>query len=134
GIGSKGVTLVQLTFVLRLVAASVKGGIDGIGIRGLQAVVCAEVAEQAVAIADVLINPSREQPFICLIASGGTELISARHASSQTSKCTAAQSRVSAGGNRGCTICARSMVIKTENLVVKRNRRGLGRGQVCQCR
>src|SRR5581483_10241330 len=65
--------LVQLPFVLWLVALRVERGINGVGECRLQAMVRAEMREQTIAVADVLVDAAGQEPLVGLIRRSGTE-------------------------------------------------------------
>ena len=55
--------LLQLAFVLRLVADRVESRVDRIGIACLQSMIGSEVSKQTVVAAQILIEPAGDQPF-----------------------------------------------------------------------
>ena len=52
--------LVELAFILRLVALSVEGGIDGIGVGRLHSVIGTEMYKHSVVGTEVLVDPRGE--------------------------------------------------------------------------
>src|SRR5262249_17449182 len=59
----ENVRVIQLAFILGLVALDIKERADGIGVRGLVAAVELYAAEQLVVVAELVVNAAAEQPL-----------------------------------------------------------------------
>src|SRR5258708_9330942 len=71
-------SLLNLSFVLRLVALCIEHRSDGIGIGRLHPVIGAEVHKSPVVASEVLVHTSRKKPLVRLISGGRLKLQRAR--------------------------------------------------------
>src|SRR5437879_13916617 len=124
-------SLLQLSFILRLCAAQVEERGDCVGECGLEAVVGAKVPEQAVVRSDILIDPCRDQVLRAQLAYGRRKpqragLGNPESASSITKPVTPEVGQGSRSARTGC------IVIKIEERRIERHRCRARVSQVCQ--
>ena len=125
---TKGVRVVHLAFIFRLVALGVENRVDGIGECWLEAAIVFESDENLIVVVEIVVDASGKQPFAVAVRDVASESIQACCASCSRNR-TEAAARVARCRRR--PIDAWRGVIESENPLVERDRRRIVGRKTC---